>query len=54
MVQISVFGIGYVGAVSCGCLVSLGHKVVAVDISPQKIGLLTRACLLSWKPGSRH
>jgi len=42
MVQISVFGIGYVGAVSCGCLVSLGHKVVAVDISPQKIGLLNQ------------
>ena len=42
MVQISVFGIGYVGAVSCGCLVSLGHEVIAVDISPQKIGLLNQ------------
>jgi GDP-mannose 6-dehydrogenase len=42
MVQISVFGIGYVGAVSCGCLVSLGHDVTAVDISPQKIELLNQ------------
>ena len=38
--KISVFGVGYVGAVSAGCLVSLGFDVVAVDISPDKIALL--------------
>ncbi len=40
--KISVFGVGYVGAVSAGCLVSLGFDVVAVDISPDKIALLKR------------
>ena len=40
--RISVFGIGYVGAVSCGCLASLGHEVIGVDVSPEKVDLLAR------------
>ena len=40
--KISIFGVGYVGAVSAGCLVSLGFDVVAVDISAEKIELLNR------------
>jgi GDP-mannose 6-dehydrogenase len=38
--RISVFGIGYVGVVSCGCLAELGHEVVGVDISPDKVAML--------------
>ena len=38
--RISVFGIGYVGVVSCGCLAELGHEVVGVDVSPAKIAML--------------
>lgn len=38
--RISVFGIGYVGVVSCGCLAELGHDVVGVDVSPSKIAML--------------
>jgi GDP-mannose 6-dehydrogenase len=38
--RISVFGIGYVGVVSCGCLAELGHDVIGVDISPDKIAIL--------------
>jgi GDP-mannose 6-dehydrogenase len=38
--RISVFGIGYVGVVSCGCLAELGHEVIGVDISPDKIAIL--------------
>src|ERR1700709_2772658 len=38
--RISVFGIGYVGVVSCGCLAELGHEVIGVDISPDKIAML--------------
>jgi GDP-mannose 6-dehydrogenase len=38
--RISVFGIGYVGVVSCGCLAELGHEVVGVDVSPDKIEML--------------
>ena len=41
-VKISVFGVGYVGAVSAGCLVSLGFDVIAVDISSDKVALLNR------------
>ena len=37
---ISVFGIGYVGVVSCGCLAELGHEIIGVDISPEKIAML--------------
>jgi GDP-mannose 6-dehydrogenase len=38
--RISVFGIGYVGVVSCGCLAELGHEVIGVDVSPDKIAML--------------
>lgn len=40
--RISVFGIGYVGAVSCGCLASAGHDVVGVDVSADKVDMLAR------------
>jgi len=39
-VKISVFGLGYVGAVSCACLPELGHEVIGVDISPQKVSMI--------------
>jgi GDP-mannose 6-dehydrogenase len=39
--KISVFGLGYVGAVSCGCLPQLGHSVVGVDISPLKVQMIS-------------
>ena len=35
--RISVVGLGYVGAVSTGCLASLGHPVIGVDVDPVKI-----------------
>lgn len=38
--RISVFGIGYVGIVSCGCLAELGHEVVGVDVSADKLAML--------------
>jgi GDP-mannose 6-dehydrogenase len=38
--RISVFGIGYVGVVSCGCLAELGHEVIGVDVSNDKIAML--------------
>jgi GDP-mannose 6-dehydrogenase len=41
-VRISIFGVGYVGAVSCGCLAALGHEVVGVDTSAEKVALLAR------------
>lgn len=38
--RISVFGTGYVGVVSCGCLADLGHQIVGVDISADKVAML--------------
>ncbi len=40
--RISVLGIGYVGAVSCGCLATSGHEVVGVDIAANKVAMLAR------------
>lgn len=38
--RISVFGLGYVGSVSAGCLTALGHEVIGVDVSPMKADLI--------------
>ncbi len=38
--RISVFGLGYVGAVSCGCLARDGHHVIGVDVSKVKVDMI--------------
>ena len=38
--RVSVFGLGYVGAVSCGCFANDGFSVLGVDVSATKVGLM--------------
>ncbi len=49
--RISIFGLGYVGAVCAGCLSARGHDVVGVDISKDKIDLINNGKSPIVEPG---
>ena len=49
--RISIFGLGYVGAVTAGCLSSSGHSIVGVDVHPQKVETLERGEAPIIEPG---
>jgi GDP-mannose 6-dehydrogenase len=40
--NISIFGLGYVGAVTAGCLAKQGHTIIGVDVHPQKVDALNQ------------
>lgn len=49
--RISIFGLGYVGAVCAGCLTARGHDVVGVDVSQVKIDLINNGKSPIVEPG---
>jgi GDP-mannose 6-dehydrogenase len=38
--SVSVFGMGYVGSVSAACFAHVGHRVIGVDVSSQKVEMM--------------
>ena len=40
--RVSIFGLGYVGAVSAGCIARDGHEVIGVDSNQAKVALINQ------------
>ncbi|MFM8321497.1 MAG: UDP-glucose dehydrogenase family protein [Chloroflexota bacterium] len=54
MKQICVVGVGYVGLVSAACFADLGNRVVALDISQERIDGLKRGEMPIYEPGLKE
>jgi GDP-mannose 6-dehydrogenase len=52
--DISVFGLGYVGSVTAACLASHGHKVVGVDVNTDKVQAINSGQSPVVEPGLDH
>ncbi|MBL9129304.1 MAG: UDP-glucose/GDP-mannose dehydrogenase family protein [Verrucomicrobiales bacterium] len=49
--DVSIFGLGYVGAVTAGCLAARGHRIVGVDVAATKVHDLNRGIPPIIEPG---
>ena len=51
LMDIAIYGIGYVGAVAAGCMASAGHRVIAVDVNPSKVAIVNAGRTPLFEPG---
>lgn len=49
--NVSIFGLGYVGTVTAGCLSRYGHYIIGVDTSPDKVDFLNKGMPPIVEPG---
>jgi GDP-mannose 6-dehydrogenase len=49
--NVSVFGLGYVGCVSAACLAQDGHSVIGVDVDPRKVKAVAAGTAPFLEPG---
>ncbi|TIN44116.1 MAG: UDP-glucose 6-dehydrogenase, partial [Mesorhizobium sp.] len=49
--NLTVFGIGYVGLVQAAVLAEVGHQVVCVDIDVKKVERLNQGLIPIFEPG---
>jgi GDP-mannose 6-dehydrogenase len=49
--HVSVFGLGYVGCVTAACLAKAGHRVIGVDINPDKVAMISAGTSPLVEPG---
>lgn len=49
--NISVFGLGYVGSVTAACFADKGHRVIGVEVNPDKLALFQAGKSPLFEPG---
>ncbi|NQU11021.1 nucleotide sugar dehydrogenase [bacterium] len=49
--NVSVFGLGYVGSITAACLADKGHQVTGIEINPAKLALLQAGQSPLFEPG---
>jgi GDP-mannose 6-dehydrogenase len=49
--RVSVFGLGYVGCVTAACLARSGHRVIGIDINPDKVAMVSSGASPLVEPG---